>query len=385
MKKVVLHKIGCYPSLTESRAAVEELLSPLGGMKKYVKPGSKVLLKPNVGVADLPETGKVTDPKIVLAAAEAAISAGASEVWVAESSVIGIDTGKAFTAAGYDLLKGVEKISLIDLKKEKVRQVNIPDGKNMKSVYVFERVFQADVIINMPKMKTIASSVISMGMKNLKGLIRDDSKKECHYTNLHEAIAGINKIIKPHLTIIDGTVGRSLFEPIEHGILLAGEDIVALDTVGAICAGVAPETVQHLCLAETARLGVMNQEKIQVIGEKAEGVKKEYRKSADDVSAFSGLYPEIAVSAGDACSGCVTVLEMVFNNGKAEGWFESWEGKLRLAIGPKADLPDDGLITLCLGNCLESSGCQNIIKGCPFISVDVRDWLRSNIFLTKNY
>jgi len=375
MEKVAVCKSGVKPAYDELRLAIEALILPFGGIGKYVKPGDKVLLKPNAGFAVPPGTGKVTDPNLVRAVSEIVLSVGASEVWIAESSIIGTDTSKAFEVIGYDIFGGMEKVRLIDLKKEKALSIDVPGASCMKRLFVFERVFMADVIINLPKMKTIASSVMSMGMKNLKGLIRDDSKKECHYGNLHEAVVDINRIVKPDLTIIDGLIGCSLFEPIEHGILLAGEDIVALDTVGALCAGIDPKTVKYLCIAEKAGLGTMDQGNIQVIGERPEAVMKEYRKAKDDVSAVSALYPEIAVSAGGACTGCVTVLEAAMKDGKAGGWLKSWESRLRFALGPNAELPDDELLTLCLGNCMKSRGVENIITGCPYLMVEVKDWL----------
>lgn len=376
MKKVIIHKVGIKPDRQSLKFALEELLSPLGGMGKYVKPGDKVMLKPNVGFTISPETGKVTDPEVVYAVAESAIAAGASEIWIAESSIVGTDTGEAFETAGYGIFSDKEKVCLIDLKKEATRAFRHPEASCMETLYFFERVFKADVLIDIASMKTIMSSVISMGMKNLKGLIRDDTKKQCHYNNLNEAIVDINRCVKPNLTIIDGLIGCSLFDPIEHGILLAGEDIVAVDTVAAICAGVDPKTVKYLCIAEEAGLGVMDMNEIEILGERPEDVMKKYRRSHDDVSAFSTLYPEIEVVTGDACTGCVTVLEQTLRTGKSEGWLKPWEGKLRFAIGKGAVFEDDDRLMVCIGNCLKSRAGENFIQGCPFLANDVKGLLK---------
>jgi len=375
MEKVVLHRAGRDDLLK----SVESLLLPLGGMDKFVKPGARVLVKPNVGGILGPETGKVTDPEVVMAVVRAALNAGASKVWVAESSIVGYDTEKAFEAAGYGIFRGMEKVSLIDLKKENVRLTDVPEGRSMKAFHIFERAFLADVFINVPRLKTIVSSGMSVGMKNLKGLIRDDNKKQCHYTNLHEAIVDINRCIKPDLTIVDGLVGCSLFEPVEHGILLAGEDIVATDTISALCMGIDPKTVKYLSIAAEAGLGVIDTDKIQVLGEKPEDVRIEYGRAKDDVSAFHSLNPKIAVSAGGACSGCVAVLEQVLKIGNDEGWLKPWEGKLRLVVGPVKELPEDGLTTLYLGNCAAPAAGQNKIKGCPYLTMDVRERLKNVI------
>ena len=379
MEKVVLNKAEINNTPEGMIAAVEKLLAPLGGMAKFVKPGSCVLVKPNVCVAAPPESAKVTDPKVVLAVVQSALFAGAKEVWVSESCIVGGDTDNNFKAAGYDVFRNIDRVKLIDLKKEKVRQVEVKNAICMKTLNIFERVFEADVIINMPKLKTLASVATSMGMKNLKGLIRDDSKKQCHYNNLNGAIVDINRVIKPDLTIIDGLLGSSMYEPVEHGILLAGERIASLDAVGAVCVGVDPREVKYLCLAEEAGMGSIDVDNIEIVGEKPIDVMKEYKKVQDDVDALSGIYPEITVCAGAACSGCVTVLETLLRSAKTEGWGKPWENKLRLAIGLDAKLPSDELTTLRLGNCLAEGAGDNFIRGCPFINVEVKEWMNNNL------
>ena len=377
MVKVVVQKTDSGLTRNGICSAVESLLEPLGGMGNFVKPGQRVLIKPNVCGTFPKESGKVTDPDVVYAVVKSALSAGAAEVWIAESSIVGYDTEEAFDVAGYGIFRDMERVSLIDLKKEGARAVASPKTEGMENLHIFERVFFADTIINVAKAKTINSTPISMGMKNLKGIVRDDCKRQCHYSDLNAAIVEINRNIKSNLIIIDGITGSSLYEPIEHGVLIAGEDIVAVDTVGALCVGADPETVKYLCLAAREGFGVIELDKIEIIGDRIEDVRKGYRIGQDDAGALAALYPGIAISAGNACSGCISVLESVLNTGKAEGWLAGREGKLRFVIGLDAEHPDDGLNTVCLGNCAVKKGGGQTVKGCPYLMRDVKALLES--------
>ena len=375
MEKVVIKKTGRGLARDDMRRAIETLIAPLGGMAHFVKPGQRVLIKPNVCGTFTKESGKVTDPDVVYAVAKSALLAGAAEVWIAESAIVGYDTEESFDVAGYGMFREMEGVSLIDLKKEGTRPVASPHTEGMENLYIFERVFSADVIINIAKAKTINSTPISMGMKNLKGIVRDDCKKQCHYSDLNAAIVEINKTVRPHLVIIDGITGSSLYEPIEHGVLIAGTDTVAVDTIGALCVGASPGSVKYLCLAEQAGLGTMDLSKIQIIGDDIKSVKKEYRMGQGDASALAAMYPEVAIAAGNACSGCVSVLESVLSTGKSEGWLKRWEGSLRLAVGLDADFNEDGLFTVCLGNCAARKSTGQAVKGCPYLMRDVKELL----------
>ncbi len=381
MSVVSIRKTQGLPTMPDLMAEIEGLLNPFGGMANFIFPGAKVLVKPNVGSIVPKESAMVTHPDVVEAVVRLAQKAGAGEIWVAESSIIGFDTDEAFDKAGYRSMAAATGAVLIDLKKEGDTPVPVLQPLQLPEIRVFHRALAADVIINVPKLKTIVACPISAGMKNLKGLIPDREKKRCHHTNLNRAIVDIYQVVRPNLTIIDAITGSSLYLPIEHHLLLGGVDTVALDTVAAICAGVNPDTVEYLVLADQYGFGVMEPNDIHIVGENPYEVQKQYKKADTDIEAYKTLYPQVEVVAGSACSGCVNSVELMLKRGESMGWLAKWRDKLVITIGKDADTKEkaaEGKTVLCLGNCAFKEFQGNFVPGCPFIGIEAADWLKEH-------
>ena len=355
--------------------ALESLVAPWGGISAFVRLGDRVLLKPNVGTCVPADSPLITSAILTEAVARLVLAAGATEVWVAESCVVGTCTTEAYAASGYADLPDRVDVSLIDLKKGGHRSVTVANPLQLKQIAVFEKAFEADVIINLPKLKTIIATPISVGMKNLKGLIPDFEKRRCHHTDLNRAIVDICQTVKPSLTIVDGIVGCGLYEAIPHNILIAGDNIVAVDAVAAICMGIEPKQVKYLALGAEIGLGPLSLDKITLEGESPFDVKLDYPVAKGDLDGYAKLYPHIQIAAGQACSGCVNMIELLLKNAIKLGVYKKWQDKLVLAIGPKAPLDHPGKTVLCLGNCLEARHCENFVPGCTFISVDAAHWM----------
>jgi len=378
---VTIRKTNGLPPVPELTAAIEILLEPFGGMENFVFPGAKVLVKPNVGSIVSKESALVTHPDVVEAVVRLVQKAGAGEVWVAESSIIGFDTNEAFDAAGYRLMAEATGAVLIDLKKEGYTPIPVLEPLQLPEINIFNRALKADVIINVPKLKTIVACPISAGVKNLKGLLPDQEKKRCHHTNLNRAIVDIYQAVRPNLTIIDAIIGSSLYQPIEHNLLLAGVDTVALDTVAAICAGVDPDTIEYLVLADQYGFGIMEPSDIHIVGENPYEVQKQYKKASTDLEAYKTLYPQVEVVAGSACSGCVNSVELMLKRAKSMGWLDKWQDKLVIAIGKDVDISqkkEEGKTVLCVGNCAFQKSKDNFVPGCPFIGIEAADWLKEH-------
>jgi uncharacterized protein (DUF362 family) len=112
---------------------------------------------------------------------------------------------------------------------------------------------EADLFINIPKLKIMRATKITCGMKNIFGCIGYPRKIEYH-TQLNEAIVGINKILRPHLIIVDGLValGRS---PIKLGLIMAGADTFSVDWIASQIMGHKPSKVRFLKIALKEKLG----------------------------------------------------------------------------------------------------------------------------------
>ena len=128
---------------------------------------------------------------------------------------------------------------------------------------ISEHAFLYDAIINLPVPKTHYLTTVSIAMKNLKGFLKQEDKPLFHRVDLNQAVVELNKIIKPTLNLVDFTIPRQHHQ----GFLLAGSDIVAVDTVSSALMGLTPQKIPLLKLGYEAGLGEVNLRKISIIGE----------------------------------------------------------------------------------------------------------------------
>ena len=245
------------------RAAVEAL----GGMGKFVKPGSKVLLKPNAAFSQPPEVGANTHPEVVVAVAELCKEAGAREVMIVEHTIdrppIVFEVNGIREAAER---AGIKLVAASD--RAMYRRVGIPRGRRIKSDEVVRHVFEVDTIINLPVCKDHNAAGVSLGLKNLMGL--NWNRGRYHALGLHQCIADLATLIRPHLTILDATrcllTGgpRGPGKVVERGIIVAGADPVAVDAMGCRLLGRRPQDIGYVRIAHEMGLGELNLEKVKI-------------------------------------------------------------------------------------------------------------------------
>lgn len=369
--EVAIRRVSSNLNSNSLKKSVSEMLEVFGGINAFVSEGKEVLLKPNICSVYNQDSGRVTSPKLTKAVGDLCLEAGVLKVIVAESSMIGTDTFEAFKEAGYEQFSKMDGYELIDLKQDEVITKKTGDDSKLGNIGVFKKAYEADVIINLPKLKTIISTPISVSMKNLKGLIRDNDKRKCHHVDLNDAIVEINKIIKPALNIVDGMVGCSLYEPMQHNIILAATDAVALDASAAICMGINPDEVKYLKKANEVGLGTMDKSQIYYPDLKPEEVRISYRRGATDKESFAEYSKNVNVSSTGACSGCVAVTEALLQEGTKRGIFDKGCGiGLRIGNGPHMNNSDK--IKLNLGNCaINCEGADHSVKGCPYLVNEV--------------
>lgn len=376
MSLVSLVKTVHNPSLQEVERALVQNLSLLGGLESLVHPGAKVLVKPNVGTVAARETGRNTDPMVVEALINLLFNAGAGQVTIAESSIVGVDTMVAFTSAGFTAVAERTGAKLTDLKQEEVVEKTVNDGLVFDKIRIFRPALEADLIINVPKLKTISAVPVSLGMKNLKGFLPDSEKKRFHYTDLNKAIVDLNIMLQPQLTIIDGIIGNQLYEPKETNVLIAGTDVVAVDTVGCMVMGVDPSMVAYLTLATERGLGTAARQEIRILGENLQAVKQQFTQAPSNAEAFKSQFSQVEIVDGAACSGCVATLYLSLKQAREKGLLDKWKGTT-FAIGPKAE-PVEGRRVLYLGKCLQRCQDKDYIPGCPFTFMEFVDYLENN-------
>lgn len=221
------------------------LLQPLGGIGQFVKPGQRVLLKPNLLAGKPPEAAVTTHPALVRALAELAQLAGA-EVLVGDSPGIG---SFERVAAKSGISSAVEACGARLVPFAETRTV-VSSG-TFRQLELATAYLDADVVINLPKLKTHEMMTLTCGVKNLYGAVVGPAKAGLHLTAGHskELFAGLLLEIAQArpvaLTIVDGIVvmegnGPNSGTPRQLGMLIAGENPVAVDTVAARLAGIPP-------------------------------------------------------------------------------------------------------------------------------------------------
>jgi uncharacterized protein (DUF362 family) len=252
----------------------KKAIAELGGMSKYVKKGQKVVIKPNIGWDRTPELAANTNPDLVSEIIKQCFSAGAKEVIVFDHTCD--DWRKCYKNSG--IQAAVEKAGgkMMPAHEESYyREVNLPNGVNLKSTKIHEAILDCDVWINVPVLKMHGGAKMSVSLKNLMGIVWD--RRYFHSHNLQQCIADCNTLSKkPVLNIIDayrvmksnGPQGRS-----ESDVALAKGLFISSDSVAADTAAIkfynqiSPMelgAVEHVSKAEALKVGTTKIEGLNV-------------------------------------------------------------------------------------------------------------------------
>ena len=259
---------------------IGEGVNLLGGLAKYVKKNEKVLIKPNLCAIKTWDTGATTDPKL---AEEIIIRLKGitNDILIGESNHSTITAEYAFDALGYTELAKRHDVKLINLsEKSRLVELDNKEGFFLKKIALHEELLAADMVINLPVMKTNEISLVTLALKNMFGVLPDREKARFH-ANIHGVIADINKFIKKTLVILDGRIamegdGPIDGEPVELDLLIFADDPVAADCIGAKIMGIEPVEVEHIGLSE--RSGVGTTKNIQLKGEDLNTVIKKFKR-----------------------------------------------------------------------------------------------------------
>jgi uncharacterized protein (DUF362 family) len=366
--KVSIVRTGPKPEYQKIRAAVEEALDLIGGIQDIIKPGDLVLINPSwVAPPVEREAGCITIPEVSRAVADIVKEMGARPV-IAESSAIGVDSAKVIQQSGYrDLLEmGYE---VIDLKAQKAHvDMAVDNGKVFESVECWELVQQADVIISVPKLKTHDQTEMTCAIKKLKGLLTDKAKKAMHQQGLFEGVIDLLSAVKPRLAVVDAIVcqegvGPVFGRPVEMNLILAGKDLVAVDATCARLIGYSPSEILLTVNAAARRLGTMDADQIDLVGESLGKVKRRFMRSVEDspveVEGFQLIHDETT------CTGCRnTVMSALIDMRNADQLMYLPGVTVVTGGAPlPADLASGSVVTV--GLCMQENKSERHVKGCP--------------------
>ncbi len=241
--------------------------------------GKNILLKPNLVEFDR-STAINTDVAVIAAAYDVFRSLGAASVVIGEGPGHRRDTLGLSQEAGY--WQGVEKFEdrFVDLNRDDVSKAKgFADG-----VYLPNTALGADLIVSLAKMKTHHWAGATLSMKNFFGLIPGSvygwPKNELHYYGIPRSIVELNRIFRKTFAIVDGITGMEGNGPIQGtpkpaGVLVMGQDLVAVDSTCCRIMGIAPERLEYLQLA--ADLGAIAANQIDQRGERPETVRTNFQ------------------------------------------------------------------------------------------------------------
>ncbi|MFX0082805.1 MAG: DUF362 domain-containing protein [Candidatus Hodarchaeota archaeon] len=282
--------------MSKSKVSIVKYEQPLESVRKLVElvnlfdeipKDAKVFIKPNIvswyRSTNFPKWGVITSSRIIEDVVVLLKERGIDNISIGEGIVTGdvTDTetaADAFEKLGYNILKeryGVKPINTFEHPFEKI-DLDTGFKVNFSSVAL-----AADVVIDIPVLKTHSQAVVSLGFKNLKGLINYASRKKFHsddpVKDLHYNVAQLPNKLKKVLTIIDGLYTLERGPAIDgkahrKDILVASTEILSADMVGTKLLGIEPTDVPHLVQAAKERNRPMDLSDVEIVGEKIENL-----------------------------------------------------------------------------------------------------------------
>ncbi|RJO65338.1 MAG: DUF362 domain-containing protein [Candidatus Omnitrophota bacterium] len=251
---------------------VQKAITLLGGISEFIKPKSRVLVKPNLLIAKPPELGITTHPEVVRAVIRLLKTIDCTLMLGDGPSVWGYqveNVNAVYEATGMKAMCAQEDVALVDFDKRRWR------GKFPLTTWLD----QCDYVVNVPKFKTHQLTVLTGAVKNLFGLVSGTYKTELHknYFNRDDfsgIVVDIYNEIRPALTVVDGITALEGEGPgttgklRQAGVLLAGVDCVALDSILALLMGIRPLDATTTKNAALRHIGTHAVEDIEILGDR---------------------------------------------------------------------------------------------------------------------
>jgi uncharacterized protein (DUF362 family) len=358
-----------------------------------LKPSDKVFIKPNIvfwAKVPFPKWGVITTSSVVQEVVELLKDHGVHDITIGEG-IVTLKPGDTETAAhafgylGYTTLAkqyGIKVVNIFDRPFEKVYlDDEIEISLNTDAL-------QCDFLINLPVLKTHAQTIVSLGLKNLKGLLNIASRKKFHNPNdnknLHYMIAKLHSLLPKGATIIDGiyTLERGPGfdgKPRRSNIIIASADTLSADLVGSKVLGHDPQSIPYLHLAATQQGRKADLCDITIVGETLESLSSyheytfPYNKEGTlpeklhNMGVMGLSYPKYDSTM---CTYCAAL-----NGAVLTAITFAWQGKpwndVEVLTGKKMQPSPGKKYTILLGQCMVNLHKNNPninaipVKGCP--------------------
>lgn len=244
----------------EPEAMVRRAIAALGGMERFVPRDANVIIKPNICVAyHTYEYAATTNPWVVGALVKLCLEAGARSVRVMDYP-FGGSAEEAYEVSGIGEQVKAAGGEMAVMSRLKFKPTDIPQAVTLKQTAIYDDIMKADVVIDVPIAKDHSLARLTLGMKNLMGLIQD---RGALHGMLGQNLADLAGYIRPKLTVIDavrmlmanGPTGGNLNDVKEMNTIVASPDIVAADSYAATLFGLQPEELSYITAGTAAGLG----------------------------------------------------------------------------------------------------------------------------------
>jgi len=343
--------------------------------------GKSVLLKPNAGRIAKAGMGVTTEPQVMAAAADVFREAGA-QVSIGESPISGVDTLEAFEETGIAAIARERDCPLIDMDARRFVKTALPEGIAIQSLMLCPEMLEFDLIVSVPVMKMHMHTRVTLAVKNMKGCLWQRSKVKLHMLpvvpefpdekSIDVAIADMSWALRPHLSIIDGTVGMEGLGPSAGqakplDVVVVGADAFAADAVACRLMGISAAEIPHLRLGAERGYGILDLNRIQVEPGNWESLAGEFARPPENIAIE---FPDITILDRNSCSACQSTLLLFLKRYGKElfDYFKTEE--INIAIGKGHDDVPEG--SLCLGNCVLRHREKGIfVPGCPPVSSEI--------------
>lgn len=248
---------------------VKAAIDSLGGIERFVKKGNDVIIKPNIcNTYHGYEYAATTNPQVVASIVSLCLDAGAERVRVMDKPFGGTsERGYEISGIGDAVKAAGGEIEVMSPMKYQFYE--IPEGIDIKKWAVYTDCLETDVLINVPIAKHHSLARLTLGMKNLMGII--EKRIDFHF-NLGQRLADLSSLVFPDLTIIDavrilknhGPTGGDLADVEKTDTIIASHDMVAADSYATRLFGMTPRDIPALRSAEQMRLGVTDLTTVKV-------------------------------------------------------------------------------------------------------------------------
>lgn len=253
---------------TNAQINVYKALEALGGIKRFVREGARVVIKPNIAWNRTPQQAGNTNPEVVAALVRLCKEAKAGHISVWDNTCH--NPKDTYERSGIAAAAAAAGAAVHYVNPADFVRVKIPEGKFLREVDVYRAIRECDVFINVPIAKVHGLSALTLGMKNLMGVIKD---RPALHEQIHEKLPELHTVVRPHLTVLDATriltahgpQGGNLDDVVAMNQIIASTDLVGVDAYGSTLFNIDPRAIGFIAKAHEMKLGDMRLPRARII------------------------------------------------------------------------------------------------------------------------